>query len=179
MMLNKYENVNLNCKKGIINVKCSSRREFISKLHSKLLNLYGDNLVSFVLYGSIARGDYKEDSDIDLLLVIDTNECMYDRCKAIARTLLDLKMMDPERYNFKVDIYPLSINEAANFRPIYLDLIFDAIIIHDRDNFFEKLLEKIADKLKKLGSVRIWKGDRHFWMLKREIKFGEKIEIDI
>ena len=33
-----------------------------------------DPLASLILYGSFARGDYREDSDIDLLILIDKEE---------------------------------------------------------------------------------------------------------
>lgn len=41
-------------------------REFKETLQS----LYGDRLVDVVLYGSYARGDYDDESDIDLMVVL-------------------------------------------------------------------------------------------------------------
>ena len=32
--------------------------------------VYGNDIVEIVLYGSYARGDYKEDSDIDIVAVV-------------------------------------------------------------------------------------------------------------
>ncbi len=36
-------------------------------------NVYGDNIVDIVLYGSYARGDYEEDSDIDIVALVQGN----------------------------------------------------------------------------------------------------------
>ncbi len=36
--------------------------------------LYGDRLESIVLFGSYARGDFHEDSDVDYLVVLDGND---------------------------------------------------------------------------------------------------------
>ena len=37
-----------------------------------LQNLYGDELVELILFGSYARGDARPDSDVDLLVVANT-----------------------------------------------------------------------------------------------------------
>jgi predicted nucleotidyltransferase len=41
----------------------------IEKLLRLLKERFGDDLISIAVYGSIARGDYRNDSDIDLLII--------------------------------------------------------------------------------------------------------------
>lgn len=36
--------------------------------------LYGDSLSKIILYGSYARGDNTEESDIDIMIILDCNE---------------------------------------------------------------------------------------------------------
>lgn len=36
-------------------------------------SVFGNNLQSMILYGSYARGDYSEDSDIDIMIIADVN----------------------------------------------------------------------------------------------------------
>ena len=43
----------------------------ISQLRQSLEDLYGDRFRDLLLYGSFARGDQTEGSDIDLLLLLD------------------------------------------------------------------------------------------------------------
>ena len=45
-------------------------KSLLEKLTKLLQEEFQDKLISVVLYGSIARGDNRKDSDIDLLLVI-------------------------------------------------------------------------------------------------------------
>ena len=45
-------------------------KSLLEKLTKLLQEEFQDRLVSVVLYGSVARGDNRKDSDIDLLLVI-------------------------------------------------------------------------------------------------------------
>ena len=44
--------------------------EIITELRQELTKLYGDQLKKLILYGSQARGDANEDSDIDLMIVL-------------------------------------------------------------------------------------------------------------
>jgi len=41
---------------------------------TELQRLYGDRLAKVILYGSYARGDYNEESDIDFLVVLKDEE---------------------------------------------------------------------------------------------------------
>jgi predicted nucleotidyltransferase len=43
----------------------------LADLRSALDDLYGDRLVRLMLYGSQARGDTHEESDVDLLVVLE------------------------------------------------------------------------------------------------------------
>lgn len=43
----------------------------LRKYTEALVNLYGIHLKSIILYGSYARGDYTEDSDIDIMILLD------------------------------------------------------------------------------------------------------------
>jgi len=44
--------------------------KIIRELKARLLARYGDRLVKLILFGSYARGDATEDSDIDVLAVV-------------------------------------------------------------------------------------------------------------
>ncbi len=46
-------------------------KEILKAVRGILEPMYGERLRGLVLYGSVARGDYNEDSDIDILVVLD------------------------------------------------------------------------------------------------------------
>ena len=46
--------------------------DFSKKIKSNLKNIYGSNLVSLYLFGSFARNEATEDSDIDIAVVLNT-----------------------------------------------------------------------------------------------------------
>ena len=41
---------------------------------SGVKSIYGDHLKQVILYGSYARGDYHEDSDIDIMILVDLSD---------------------------------------------------------------------------------------------------------
>ena len=52
----------------------------LSDLVNAVCNIYGDNLISVILYGSVARNEATEDSDVDIaLLVSKDDEVMHKR----------------------------------------------------------------------------------------------------
>ncbi|MDD2216604.1 MAG: nucleotidyltransferase domain-containing protein [Eubacteriales bacterium] len=46
----------------------------MNELIKKVIPIFGDKLKKVVLYGSYARGDFDEESDIDLMFLVDKDE---------------------------------------------------------------------------------------------------------
>ncbi len=46
-------------------------QKLLSELKVKLARLYGSRLKGIYLFGSYARGDYNESSDVDVMIVLD------------------------------------------------------------------------------------------------------------
>lgn len=51
-----------------------SLREILKMYVKDVHKLYGNRLKTVILYGSYARGDFKKDSDIDILILVDLTE---------------------------------------------------------------------------------------------------------
>ena len=49
-------------------------QKLLKELKQGLINLYGERLKGLYLYGSYARGDYREGSDLDILVVLNDFE---------------------------------------------------------------------------------------------------------
>lgn len=147
---------------------------------------YKDEIISVVLYGSVARGEAKPNSDLDLILVIEDPLSSYE--KSTKRLILKVEnsLKDGEEFRnlvksgFYPDLRPiiLSRSEASMNRYIFLDLIEDAIILFDRNNFFKERLEILKRRLKELKSKKMeLKDGGWYWILKPDLKFGEVFEL--
>jgi hypothetical protein len=156
-------------------------KSLLEKLTKLLQEEFQDKLVSVVLYGSVARGDNRKDSDIDLLLVIkDLPKTITERAilfDKVEKKLDDdiMRLMDEGYY---VTFSPVlkTPEEAVTFSPIYMDMTEDAVILYDRDGFFRKVLEKTRKRLKELGFERVWLTEKSWYWRKRDYKLGEVID---
>ena len=147
---------------------------------------YKDKLIAVALYGSVARGEAEPTSDLDVILVIEDPTSPYE--KSTKRFILKVedRLKDGKAFRnlVKSGLYPdlrpiiLSRSEASMNRYIFLDLIDDAIILFDRNDFFKKRLETLKRRLKELGSKKVESKDGGwYWILKPDLKFGEVFEL--
>ena len=91
--------------------------------------LFGDKLQDIYLYGSYARGDYDEESDIDILLTLNLTDKQIMKYKKTVRHIsseLSLKYdimvsitMDPIKTFYKytefIPFYKNVLNEGINY----------------------------------------------------------------
>jgi len=155
----------------------------MEKLVKLLRARLGDRLISIVVYGSVARGTARKDSDIDLLVVAEgLPKSRMKRQQIFLEVEEGLNSVVEELWSkgVHVDFSPIMLTpeEASKIRPIYLDMVEDAVVLYDKDMFFETILERLRKRLKELGAKRIWVGDKWYWMLKPDIRFGEVVEIE-
>jgi predicted nucleotidyltransferase len=157
-------------------------RSLVNRLLGELMSAYGDRLVSLVVFGSVARGDARKDSDIDLLLVIGSlPKSRLERQREFigVEKALDECLDELSGQGYSVSISPILLmpDEASKVSPLYLDMVEDAVIVYDKDGFFGNVLERLRERLKELGSRRIWMGKKWYWVLKPDYRFGDVIRI--
>ncbi len=153
-------------------------------MKTSLERVLGERLVSVVLFGSVARGDVSDSSDIDLLIVAkNLPESRFERLQFFyqAEKLCknELKAVY-ERYSITAYFSPImkEAKEAGRISPLYLDIVEDGIILYDKDELMKNLLEKLRSKLRAMGAKRVWRGRKWYWVLKPEVKVGEVVEIE-
>jgi hypothetical protein len=67
--------------------------------------------------------------------------------------------------------------EITDGLPLLLDMVEDAVILYDRENFLKNRLNILRANLARLGARRIWRGDHWFWDLKPDYQRGEVFEV--
>lgn len=53
---------------------CQRLNEMLKKYVEDVHKIYGESLKTVILYGSYARGDFRPDSDIDILILVDLSD---------------------------------------------------------------------------------------------------------
>jgi len=155
----------------------------LQELVQALLATQGDNLVSVVLYGSVARGDAHDGSDIDLLVVFrDLPLGRFQRYPffhaATDRLRPTLEALWEQGYTARWSPVLKTVEEASYHSPLFLDMTLDAKMLFDRDGFFEGVLDEMRARMKELGSYRTRLSSGGWeWVLKPDYNWGELIEI--
>ncbi len=154
----------------------------LSELTESCKKHYKDRLVSVVIFGSVARNNYQNDSDVDCLLIVENlphgrMSRMKDFSEIESALKQSLENLEAKKYYTSLSPVFKTPQEAQEFSPLFLDMTEEALILFDQKNFFEKRLTELKKRLTTLGSKRIWKGSRWYWFLKPDFKPGEVFEL--
>lgn len=132
----------------------------MDELVRRLVARYDDDLVSIVLFGSVARGEAGPTSDIDMILVfrspprsrIDRFRLFWDALGPIEEERVRLAA---QRIAFDWSPIILSVEEAKHRSRLYLDLVDDAVLLFDRDGFFAAVLADMSARLEEIGARKV------------------------
>jgi len=126
--------------------------EVISEFVEDCMEKFGEDLISVVLFGSVAKGVAERYSDIDLLVVIRGLPPFNERIPLISeicyRILIEHKvsmspiLLTPEEFDKDVN---------AGF-PLFLGVITGYEAVFDKDRFSTRLLTRFSDTLNKEGA---------------------------
>jgi predicted nucleotidyltransferase len=91
-----------------------------------LTELYGDQLKNIILYGSYARGEQKQDSDIDLAIILKGNIHSFKEIDRIIDQIYDIEL----KYNLLVSVHPISEKKFENEKnPFLLNVKEEGVLI--------------------------------------------------
>jgi uncharacterized protein len=81
--------------------------ETLSELKTGLMPLYGERLKGVYLFGSYARGEARPDSDLDVLIVLDSIDFYTDEIDRTSHLIARLSL------DSGVSVSPVFVSEAA------------------------------------------------------------------
>ncbi|HHV62901.1 MAG TPA: nucleotidyltransferase domain-containing protein [Firmicutes bacterium] len=145
-----------------------------------LLKVYGDRLISVVIFGSVGRGTARPDSDIDILVV--ARDLPPGRLKRMDEFNRVEQLVLPElarlrRLGVETELSAIlkTPEEIQRGSLLFLDMTQDAIILYDPQNFMGDFLERLKAKLNQLKARRVFRANAWYWDLKPDYRPGEDI----
>jgi len=154
----------------------------VESLSEEIKILYSDRLVSLAVFGSVGRGTATAESDIDLLII--ATDLPSGRIKRVSEfASVESKLQHDLEELKRRGIYPCfssvikTPEEVLSGSPLFFDMIFDSLILYDKERFFETFLAHLKERLDQLGAKRIVQGDRWYWDLKPDYRTGQVFEI--
>jgi uncharacterized protein (DUF433 family) len=98
----------------------------LSEVKKVLKELYNDDLVDIILYGSYARGDYNENSDIDLLVVLKKIKSIGYEIDKIVDSIYDINL----KHNTLISVVPVSYEDYKNINsPLLLNVRQEGVLV--------------------------------------------------
>lgn len=97
----------------------------INEFKDKLVKLYGNSLRNLVLYGSWARGEATENSDIDLLVVLDGSIIPGREIDRMIDIITELNL----KYDVLLSVCPVSIENYLTVKtPFFVNVNKEGVL---------------------------------------------------
>jgi predicted nucleotidyltransferase len=105
-------------------------KPLLKDVYTNVKQIYGDDLVKLILYGSYARGDYNEDSDVDILALVKCDDkAVREYNNKLVRSLSELD----EKYSALISVMTNTMdyfNYWKDDMPYFKNVIKDGIEIN-------------------------------------------------
>lgn len=154
----------------------------VSALPDAARAVYGERLKALVLFGSVARGTQRPDSDIDLLLIAEplpasrmARSLEFEGVEAI----LAPQRQEATHRGVYVEFSPLirtpAEMEMGSF--VFLDIPAEGQFLYDPHGIARDYFDRLAARLAAQGAERREIDGSPYWVLKPSAKPGEPIPI--
>lgn len=149
-------------------------KTYVSELQDRIVAFYGNRLVSLVIFGSVAKGTATPESDIDVLVIA---ERLHPRKMKRIEEFID--NVEDKLENVPLYVSPVikTPEEASAGSPLFFDMVYDNAVLFDRKGFFQGIVDRLRRRFDELGSRRVFRGNRWYWILKPGSQPGEGIRI--
>ena len=101
-------------------------KKILIEFKEKLIELYGAKLKEVILYGSYARGEETEDSDIDLAIVLKGDIRPFEEIDRMTNIAGDIDL----KYNILLSLHPISEKIYINRKtPLLVNIREEGVLI--------------------------------------------------
>lgn len=102
--------------------------EIIGRIVSFSKDIFGDKFQNVILYGSYARGDYDEESDIDIMIMVDMSREELQKYRTVfSKFFSDINLENEVFLTSKLQSQSY-FNEWQNAIPFYQNVIKEGVV---------------------------------------------------
>ena len=149
--------------------------DIASILREKLRKISCPFIKAIILFGSMARGEATERSDVDLL-ILHENYKITDPVIRRRKLYIILKKLLGEEFE-EISIIDMDIKKFLKPReitPLLLNIYWDGKVVYDDTGKVNEFLEYVRKKIKESKLKRIKDGKEYYWILPKPM---EKVKI--
>ena len=153
---------------------------YLATVQRCLHQALGERELGLVLFGSCARGQQRPGSDIDLLLVVPSNDDAVDA--ALSAALGEVRRSNAQQVIERLGLEPTpaivvhSLTRFSDHPLLLLDVATDGEILFDRNGVVADHLERVRQSMARHGSHRLALPDGSWcWELKPGMRPGEEL----
>jgi predicted nucleotidyltransferase len=141
----------------------------IDDLRNRVSGLVNDRFVAVLLFGSLARCEAGERSDVDLLVLhrglggidpVRRRRAIYLTVSAFLR-------------DYPLTVIDMDINDFLSpgiITPLLLNIYWDAVVLLDKTGTLEEFLRHVRRRIVESGLKRIKDGKAYYWVLPRPME---------
>jgi predicted nucleotidyltransferase len=141
----------------------------------------GDDLVAVALFGSVARGEARPGSDLDLYVVTRRPSLGDSRLRGMwgrIEASTEYRALVRAGYEPTLSPIPHTVDDLARHSWILLDITDHGVILYDPDSVLVQELAAVRRRMAELGSRRVELGDGSwYWDLKPDWRRGEVVDL--
>jgi len=142
----------------------------------------GDELLAAALFGSVARDEAREGSDLDVLVVVERERrevgAALVRAQLALRRSVEYLALGDRSEAPDVSLLMLDRRRLSSHPWILMDVALDGIVLVDKAGLLERELEAVRRRMAELGSRRVPLPDgRWYWDVKPGSRPGEAIAL--
>lgn len=149
----------------------------IDYIREKMMSLNDPSVKAVLLFGSTARGEGGERSDIDLLI-------LHEGCKiedAVLRrrhfySLIHQQLGGEFEGLTVIDMEFEKFVRPRHVSPILLNIYRDALVVYDETDMLEEFLRRTRERICKSGLRRVRDGKAYYWILPKPLGKVEIVE---
>ena len=105
-------------------------REILQEMGELLKSVYGNRLKAVILYGSVARGTQTEDSDIDVMILVDgTDEQLREYNERLSDIATELALKYAKVFSI-IDVKYQEYQEWKTVSPFYKNVDREGVVVY-------------------------------------------------